>query len=588
MWLWPAVCIAAVVLGFAGWWVASVIRVGTPDGVIVLENVPDGADVYVDGNKVTVSWPGGGKPIVIRALPGERRIEVKKEGFKTYGESVTVAVEGSEEIVVRLEPLRDAGHGQAPAALPLTLTNSIGMKLKHIPAGGFLMGAPDNPEVSKMHLSETERARPAHAVQITKPFYIGAYEVTQEEYQLVLGSEPSKFRGQRNLPVDSVSWYEAVEFCNRLSEKEGRPPFYRIDRNEVSIIGGDGYRLPTEAEWEYACRGGTQTIYPHGDDWERVDLFAWTGTNSGKQTHPVGELKPNRYGLYDMTGNVFEWCWDWYGKYRDDGGPVKDPTGPVTGIGRVSRGCAYTWNTRMLFSSLFRGSWPNFHKDPGIHVPQQGFRVARNAGGGAIELGGSVSPRVLSRNGEFTALFNGKNLDGWKDVLTNGSEWKVVDGLLEGRGAGEAGAGNLVTHSRNFTNYRLRTKFRHQQGGNSLIEVRFSGSGDNRSGYLVNLNSWPRTDQWQIPAGSITKMRNQRFHHIAWDARAEPTPVPVNSWNTAEITAIRDRVTTSINGKTVADYRDASWWYGSGAISLLVLGKTVIQFQEILIEELPD
>ncbi len=194
----------------------------------------------------------------------------------------------------------------------------------------------------------------------------------------------------------------------------------------------------------------------------------------------------------------------------------------------------------------------------------------------------------LGRQSGFVPIFNGKDLAGWKDVLANGSEWKVVDGLLEGRGAGEAGPANLVTHRRNFTNYRLRTKFRYQQGGGSLVEVRFSGSGDNRSGYLVNLNSWPRTDQWQIPAGSTTKMRNQRFHHIAWDLRAEPTPVPVNSWNTAEITAIRDRVTTSINGKTVADHRDASGWYGSGAISLLVLGKTVIQFQEILIEELPD
>jgi formylglycine-generating enzyme required for sulfatase activity len=399
----------------------------TPDGVIVLENVPKDAEVFVDGSKITLSWPGIGKPIIIRVVPGERKVEVKKDGFKTFGEVVSVTIDGSEEISVRLEPVAADRSGRnetqtAPSedesprtkaaehspqgpdgATPATsVTNSIGMKLKLIPAGTFLMGASADAELTKMHPVESERARPAHTVRISRSFYIGEYEVTQEQYQATVALTPSRFGGNPNLPVDSVSWYEAIEFCNRLSEKESRRRYYQIEGQQVSIVGGDGYRLPTEAEWEYACRGGTQTIYPHGDDWERIDLFAWTGTNSGKQTHPVGELKPNRFGLYDMTGNVFEWCWDWYGKYPDDGDSAEDPKGPATGTSRVSRGCAYTWNTRLLFSSLFRGSSPNFQKDPGVHLPQQGFRVARGA------------DETIAKRGDVSLL---------SDTLKVGSVW---------------------------------------------------------------------------------------------------------------------------------------------------------------------
>ena len=198
-------------------------------------------------------------------------------------------------------------------------------------------------------------------------------------------------------------------------------------------------------------------------------------------------------------------------------------------------------------------------------------------------------PPVVRLEGHFKPLFNGKDLAGWKNVLTNGSEWKVVGGLLAGRGSGQEGCyANLITNRQNYTNFRFHARFRHPQEGHASIEVRLSGGGDNRNGYLVNLGVWPRTDPWQIPVGSITKMRNQRFHHIAWEKRSEPSPVPPGKWNVLEITVARERITTFVNGKQVAEYADATGWYGSGAISLIVTGKSVVEFQEILIEELSN
>jgi formylglycine-generating enzyme required for sulfatase activity len=174
------------------------------------------------------------------------------------------------------------GKDQIPVpAAEKTWSNSIGMDFVLIPAGKFMMGSDtgDNDE------------KPVHEVRISKPFYLGKYEVTQGQWQAVLGNNPSNFKGDANLPVGNVSWEDVQEFIRKLNAKEG----------------GTKYRLPTEAEWEYAARAGTTTAYSYGNDVSQLKEYAWYAENAGGKTHPVGQKEPNAWGLHDKHGNVWEW-----------------------------------------------------------------------------------------------------------------------------------------------------------------------------------------------------------------------------------------------------------------------------------------
>ena len=234
-----------------------------------------------------------------------------------------------------------------------SFTNSIGMRFVLIPAGEFVMGAPSNEQGSGGD------ERPRHRVRITKPFYMGVTEVTQAQWKAVMGYNRSHFKGQ-NLPVEMVSWYGALDFCRKLTEME---------RKAGRLSDCEEYRLPTEAEWEYACRAGTKTAYSFGDSANDLIDYAWFAKNSLNRTHPVGRKKPNPWGLYDMYGNVLEWCQDWYGEY-----PAvvqEDPKGPPDGNYRVVRGgCWYLdkWSCR----SASRG-----RSMPGLAGFNNGFRVVR-------------------------------------------------------------------------------------------------------------------------------------------------------------------------------------------------------------------
>jgi len=243
---------------------------------------------------------------------------------------------------------------------PEEIANSVGMSLRRILPGKFVMGSPPGEE------GRFENEGPQHGVRITRPFYLGATEVTQGQYERVMGENPSRFQGDPERPVENVSWHNAVEFCRRLTGMEGRQ-----------------YRLPTEAEWEYACRAGTQTPFFWGDSdaesvikehgWynQNAQESHWTEPHAPEEgTQPVGRKRANAWGLYDMTGNVGEWCADRYDDdyYRD--WPEDDSLASTPDWPRVIRGGCWARGARQCRSAFRTGQRPQ------TTWSQVGFRVA--------------------------------------------------------------------------------------------------------------------------------------------------------------------------------------------------------------------
>jgi formylglycine-generating enzyme required for sulfatase activity len=238
------------------------------------------------------------------------------------------------------------GGALTAQAAAKTYTNSVGIEFVLIPAGEFLMGS-DREKDPATHDAET----PQHPVRISKPFYLGTYEVTLAEWDAVMGNNPPNPEGG-GIPVIFVSWGDAQEFVTRLNEKEGHTR----------------YRLPTEAEWEYAARAGSTGAYSFGDDADSFDRYAWYTGNSGGKAHPVGQKEANAWGLYDMYGNVFEWVHDWNGRYAD--APAIDPEGPSSGSYRMFRGGS--WNV----DAKYCRSASRYAFDSNIRDDFLGFRLA--------------------------------------------------------------------------------------------------------------------------------------------------------------------------------------------------------------------
>jgi formylglycine-generating enzyme required for sulfatase activity len=239
-----------------------------------------------------------------------------------------------------------------PKELAVDLGGGVKIELVLIPAGEFMMGSPDSDK-------DAERdEKPQHRVRITKPFYLGKYEVTQEQWEAMMGSNPSESEGPKN-PVEKVSWADCQAFLVKLNAKTGGQ--------------GGKFALATEAQWEYACRAGSTTRYCFGDDDAPLGDYAWydDDDNSGSKTHPVGKKKPNAFGLYDMHGNVEEWCADWYDEGYYAKSPADDPTGPTTGSARVFRG-GYWGGTPKYSRSASRGYNGPWERDLFL-----GLRVSR-------------------------------------------------------------------------------------------------------------------------------------------------------------------------------------------------------------------
>ncbi len=235
--------------------------------------------------------------------------------------------------------------------VPVETTDTIGMQVVLVPPGKYIPELPDKLELRR--------------VQVATPFYLDVHEVTQKDYQEAMGFNPSWFSASGvgrdwvkhdtgRHPVENISWLDAVAFCNKLSAKEGLKPCYDETGER---LGGDGYRLPTEAEWELACRAGTKTTYSFGDSAARLGDHGRYLANSGNRTHPVGEKKENAFGLYDMHGNVWEWCEDWYEKGS---------------LARVRRGGCWD-NTAVWCQSAYRSGYLPADRNGNL-----GFRVARS------------------------------------------------------------------------------------------------------------------------------------------------------------------------------------------------------------------
>jgi formylglycine-generating enzyme required for sulfatase activity/tRNA A-37 threonylcarbamoyl transferase component Bud32 len=381
-----AVLLLGVLIPAAYVFAPVVYRIVTDQGQVVVEVGDPQIEVALNQAEVTVHDRATDRRYALRPgsqdlRAGDYQIEVTEAagGLHFSTRELTIRRGGKTVLQVTLEPPAAAD----PGSLPPSLVNSIGMKLTLIPAGEFDMGS--TPEETAWALEEGRkrpewhmyfvycRSLPRHRVRISRPFYMGVYEVTQAEYQQVMGANPSSYAAVGGLdtsrhPVEMVLWEEAVAFCTRLAALPGERAARR------------SYRLPTEAEWEYACRAGTATRWSCGDDERALGEYAWFLANAQGRTHPVGQKKPNAWGLYDMHGNVWELCADWFGTHYYCISPPVDPPGASTGAGtafgeeHVIRGAA--WGHPAFWC---RAAW----RLPGgaIRTPDLGFRVVCEAGG---------------------------------------------------------------------------------------------------------------------------------------------------------------------------------------------------------------
>ena len=301
---------------------------------------PFGADVYVDGKKL------GQSPRVFNGLlVGNHQVEVRKDGYATDRKTISISEGQTASITGTLASnavasSNTSGYSSSSSsmasgsnAISIPVKDGISIDMVKVEAGTFMMGATS--EMKDPYSDE----KPVHQVTLTNDYYMGKYEVTQALWQAVMGSNPSNFKGD-NLPVENVNWNDCQEFISKLNSLTGRK-----------------FRLPTEAEWEYAARGGKKSRGYQYSGSRKISDVAWYEGNSRSKTHPVGRKQANELGIYDMSGNVWEWCSDWYGSYSSSS--QTNPMGSDSGAKRVRRGGSWCYIARICRSSYRYGDAPD-------------------------------------------------------------------------------------------------------------------------------------------------------------------------------------------------------------------------------------
>jgi formylglycine-generating enzyme required for sulfatase activity/serine/threonine protein kinase len=678
-WLWPSVAVGALFFGLITAWACGAFSVNTKDGVIVLPDLPRKAEVFVDGKIVRVQIPGDGGPAEITIPPGKHGVQVKKDGVVLFGEEVSLASGEKKPLTARFEPppktattqveqvpknSRQADSATAATPKPPELlrapfdraaaekaqqtwaaylgspdhmTNTAGMQMTLIPPGRFDMGSAETPEELRQAFpaeAAAKRAdleplgeRPVHRVTISKPFYLGTYEVTKRQFRQFVDDTGYRTDAERDgkggrgyteneiwlstnldpkftwrdwgtnqsddTPVVNVSHNDATAFCLWLANKEGK-----------------AYRLPTEAEWEYACRAGTTGRYYSGDDPKQLTKIAnirdeiLKAKFSGMPTAqapvessdgyafpaPVGQFAPNPFGLYDMIGNVSELCADWYDELYYLRSPPLDPTGPPTGESRVVRGGA--WITGTFLSRIAK----RMERRPDDRGSIFGFRVASSAADDARDASANLAKqdpqphRTRSsdvRSDGFVPLLNGKDLSGWH-VESEGS-WTVQDGILVAKGSRQIGKPlRLVADQKKFRNFKLSVRILNEDSEPLVAIIRFSSSDDHYDGYGIATVGGITSEGAALQRGSIYRAERFGFtDRIPWKASAQPTNVASGEWYTVEITAIGGRISTAVNGVLVAKYDDPSTPFVEGTIVLAGRSDAIAHIKEIKIKELP-
>ena len=314
---------------------------------------PFGADVYVDGKKL------GQSPRVFNGLlVGNHQVEVRKDGYATdrktvaISEGQTASITGTlASYAVASSSSNTSGYSSGSSSMAsgsntisIPVKDGISIDMVKVEAGTFMMGATSE---MKDPYSDEE---PVHQVTLTNDYYMGKYEVTQALWQAVMGSNPSEYKGD-NFPVETVSWNDCQKFISKLNSLTGRM-----------------FRLPTEAEWEYAARGGKESRGYQYSGSSNISDVAWYDENSGSKTHPVGTKQANELGIYDMTGNVWEWCSDWYSSYSSSS--QTNPTGSDSGSARVSRGGGWFNDASYCRLSV------RFYYTPDFRLDNLGLRLA--------------------------------------------------------------------------------------------------------------------------------------------------------------------------------------------------------------------